>query len=558
VNLRALVLLAAVVSSLLAAALAPAAARAGTYTISVKTAQDTTGWSFAHDAGFVATSAGPLRIFGFGQAPKLGNAWWQWQAPATTTIASGSLSVVYRTGATGTSTYMKARLRSGSFPSSPQLHLATGDGAAVWSIPAGNQIVGVFMKTDVARDYAVKANNTISITAISAHLIDATAPRVSLSGRLADGRWHNEAQPEPLTVTAADAGAGVRSARLTDAAVTLASDVVAHRPGVHPGRTAYSHSLQLTPASLADGAHTLAVTVTDAGGETTVASVVVRVDAHAPVAHGLTPVRTTPHRRSPVSFSVDPGPSGLGQFDASVDGRPMTISGTTATFVPASNLAYGTHTVRWHASDGAGNVRDSFWTFTVSLGNPANLRLVGRGPTAIVAGQRATIRFAGTSGGVPVVGARVLVTARRVGQRLFHAVHTLTTGRAGAISWHAAPLRTTVYRVRFQAAPSVTADRRIVVHQRVRLVAGGARIRAGGGVRLTGRVYPGHARGRVLVQLMTAGGWRTVAEPRLGPASRFAKTVIAGARGSYLLRVVAPATRTNAGGTSVTVTVRAG
>jgi len=91
-----------------------------------------------------------------------------------------------------------------------------------------------------------------------------------------------------------------------------------------------------------------------------------------------------------------------------------------------------------------------------------------------------------------------------------------------------------------------------------RLVAGGARIRTGGGVRLTGRVYPGHARGRVLVQLLEAGGWRTVAEPRLGPASRFAKTIIAGARGSYLLRVVAPATRTNAGGTSVTVTVRAG
>ncbi|MEP6642778.1 MAG: hypothetical protein ABJB93_12835, partial [Gaiellales bacterium] len=394
---RALVLLAAAVSSLLAAVLAPAAARAGTYTISVKTAQDTAGWSFARGAGFVGTSAGPLRIFGFGQAPKLGNAWWQWQAPATTTIGSGALSVVYRTGATGTSAYMKARLRSGSFPSSPQLHLATGDGSAVWSIPAGNQIVAVFMKTEVARDYAVKANNTIRISALSAHLIDATAPRVSLSGRLADGRWHNEAQAEPLTVTAVDAGAGVRSARLTEAAVTLASDVVARRPGVHPGRTAYSHTFEMTPATLGDGAHTLAVTVTDASGETTVASMVVRVDAHAPVARGLAPVHTTADRRGPVSFSVDPGPSGLGQFDASVDGRPMTISGSTATFVPVSNLAYGTHTVRWHASDGAGNVRDSFWTFTVSLGDPANLRLAGSGPTAIVAGRRAAVRFAGTS-----------------------------------------------------------------------------------------------------------------------------------------------------------------
>jgi hypothetical protein len=558
VKLRALVLFAAAASSPLAAMLAPAVARAGTYTISVKTGQDATGWSFARGAGFIGTSVGPLRIFGFGQAPKLGNAWWQWQAPATTTIASGSLSVLYKTGATGTSAYMKARLRSGSFPSSPQLHLATGDGAAVWSIPAGNQIVGVFLKTDIARDYAVKANNTIRISVLSARLTDATAPRVVLSGRLADGLWHNEAQPEPLTVTAADAGAGVRSSRLSEAAVTLASDLVAHRAGVHPGLTAYSHSLQLTPASLADGAHTLAVTVSDASGETTVASLALRVDAHAPVVRDLAPVRTTTDRRSPVTFSVDPGPSGLGQFDASVDGRPMTITGSTATFVPVSNLAYGTHTVRWHATDGAGNVRDGFWTFTVSLGDPANLRLVGSGPTAILAGHRATVRFAGTSSGVPVVGARVLVAVRRAGQRRFHTVHNLTTGRAGAVSWRTAPRGNIVYRVRFQAAPSVTASRRIAVHQRVRLVAGAVRVRAGGGVRLTGRVYPGHPHGRVLVQLLTASGWRTVAEPRLGPASRFATTIIAGARGTYLLRVVAPATRTNAAGTSVTVTVRAG
>jgi hypothetical protein len=556
VKLRALFLLAAAAPSLLAAVIAPAAAHAGTYAISVNPGNDSTGWSFWRGAGF-GKSTGPLRIFGFGQAPKLSNAWWQWDAPATTTIASGSLSVTYKTAATGTSAYMKARLRSESFPSSPQLHLATGDGSAVWTIPAGNQIVGVFLKTDIARDYADKANNTIRITALSARLTDDTAPTVALSGRLADGSWHNEAQPEPLTVTAADAGAGVASARLTAAAVPLDADVVARGAGVHPGRTVYSHNLEMTPSALADGLHTLDVTVADAGGETAVASVVLRVDAHAPVALQLSPVRTTADRRAPVSFSIDPGPSGLGQFDASLDGRPMTIAGSSATYVPASDLAYGTHTVRWHATDGAGNVRDGFWTFTVSLGDPAALRLVGSGATSILAGHRARVRFAGTSSGLPIVGARVLVSARRAGQRLFHAVRTLTTGRAGAVSFMTAPLRTTVYRARFQAAPSVTAVRRIAIHQRVRLVVGAARIRAGGGVRLTGRVYPGHARGRVLVQLLTASGWRTVAQPRLGPASRFAKTVIAGRRGSYLLRVIAPATRRNAAGTSIVVSVAA-
>ena len=43
----------------------------------------------------------------------------------------------------------------------------------------------------------------------------------------------------------------------------------------------------------------------------------------------------------------------------------MTIAGSDATYVPAADLAYGTHTVTWHATDGAGNVRDGFWTFTV-------------------------------------------------------------------------------------------------------------------------------------------------------------------------------------------------
>ena len=43
----------------------------------------------------------------------------------------------------------------------------------------------------------------------------------------------------------------------------------------------------------------------------------------------------------------------------------MTIAGTTPRTSPAPTSAYGTHTVTWHATDGAGNVRDGFWTFTV-------------------------------------------------------------------------------------------------------------------------------------------------------------------------------------------------
>ncbi|MGZ4626958.1 MAG: hypothetical protein ACXV3S_11850, partial [Kineosporiaceae bacterium] len=379
-NLRALVLSAAAAAALLSTALAPAAARAGTYSITLDTAKDTSGWSFTGSSGFSGCALRlhpgpcgdddvpnptPLRIFGFGQAAKLANAWWQWDAPATTTIASGSLSVNYKTAATGTSAYMKARLRSESFPASAQVHSATGNGSDTWSIPSGNQVVGVFLKTDVARDYTDKWNNNIKVTALTATLTDDTAPAVALSGALADGTWHNEGQPVPLTVAATDAGAGVASATLAQAGATLASDSVARQSGIHAGLTAYAHDLATTPAALGDGVHTLDVTVADAAGERVVAPVVVRVDAHAPVATAMVPAGPTTDLRAPVSFSVDPGPSGLGQFEASVDGAPMTIAGSDASYVPAADLAYGTHTVTWHATDGAGNVRDGFWTFTV-------------------------------------------------------------------------------------------------------------------------------------------------------------------------------------------------
>jgi hypothetical protein len=153
-KLRALALGAAVAASLAAAALLPAVAHAGTYSVSLDTTKQNGGWTFSHDDGFVGCalkshpgpcadadvpSPTPLRIFGFGQASNLANAWWQWEAPDTTTIASGSVSLSYRTATSSVSAYMKARLRSETFPSMPQLHAATDDGSTTWSIPAGKR-----------------------------------------------------------------------------------------------------------------------------------------------------------------------------------------------------------------------------------------------------------------------------------------------------------------------------------------------------------------------------------------------------------------------------------
>ena len=87
----------------------------------------------------------------------------------------------------------------------------------------------------------------------------------------------------------------------------------------------------------------------------------------------MTPSAPTTDLRPAVSFSVDPGPSGLGTFEASLDGTPMQITGADATFTPAADLAYGTHTVTYHATDGAGNSRDGSWTFDVVDTTPPSL-----------------------------------------------------------------------------------------------------------------------------------------------------------------------------------------
>jgi hypothetical protein len=762
-KIRALAMGAAVAASLLAAALAPAVARAGTYAVSLDTTRQTGGWTFSHDDGFAGCSLRsrpgpcadadvpsptPLRILGFGAAPNLANAWWQWEAPDTTTIASGAVSLSYRTTTKSVTAYMKARLRSESFPSMPQLHAATDDGTTTWSIPSGNQVVGVFLKTDAPCTFADKWNNSIAITRLTATLTDDTAPAVTVSGPLADGTWHNEGQPLPLTVEATDAGAGVARAAITSAGAALDSDAVAPQAGLHAGLTAYSRDLAATPAALGDGTHTLDVEVTDAAGERTVKPVVVNVDAHAPVATGMAPAATT-DQRAPVSFSVDPGPSGLGQFEASVDGNPMTISGATASYAPAADFAYGAHTVSWHATDGAGNSRDGSWTFSVNdavapvlsdvrpdpgssssdatptisvavadagvgvdpasiemtvdgvgvsaqgsyaagrftytpardlavgshtvsviasdtagnrsaplawsfdvtdetpptvtgraplagstvpgasaigfdvrdtgsgvdpdsvhvlvdgsdvtawgtfaagqfryapgslapgvhtvsvtaadragnvagpiewefaVASPADLHLVAQSATSIVAGGRATMRFVARDGAVPMAGTRVVIASRAAGGTGFHTLRTMTTSAAGMVAWIAAPLHNTVYRAELLDAPTVRAARTVSVRRRVTLVVDHLRVHRGGAVRLSGLVAPGRPGGRVSVQLLTASGWRTVARPRLGIRSHFAKTVVAAARGRYVLRVTASATPTNAAGRSRTITVRA-
>jgi hypothetical protein len=263
---------------------------------------------------------------------------------------------------------------------------------------------------------------------------------------------------------------------------------------------------------------------------------------------------------SAIGFDVSDSGSGVdpAALHVTVDGSDVTAWGTYAggryTYAPGT-LAAGVHTVAVSAADRAGNVAGPvMWQFAVA--DPATLDLTAGGATSLTAGGRAVIRFVARSNGAALVGTHVVISSRPAGGRGLHTIRTLTTGPTGIVTLAVAPLRNTTYRAVLEAAPAVAATRSVAVHQRVALAADRLRIARGGVVRLTGRVLPGRPGARVRVQLLSGGGWRTVAQPRLGGASRFAKTVIAAIPGRYVLRVVAPATAANAAGRSATVTVR--
>ena len=373
----------------LVAGVAAPAARAGTYDVSVSTADDVSGWQFFHDSGFYGcsikshpgpcadsdvASPTPLRIFAYGTAAHLANAYWEWLAPPTTTIESGSVRVVAATAATDTYAYMKARLRSEAFAGLPQLHVASNDGTFIWSIPSGNESVGLFLKTDVDRTYNDKWKNTIRVTDLTARLRDDTAPSVVAVGPAGLGQL---AEPVP-------AGEPDRRRRAMPARASrprrFATAVRCSTPTRSPHSRAPSPAAPPTPARWARARPRSATAATrstssstDAAGETVSTPVQVQVDAHAPVAVAMSPAAATTDVRPAVSFSVDPGPSGLGTFEASLDGTPMQISGSDADVHAAADLAYGIHTVAFHATDGAGNSRDGSWTFAVIDTTPPSL-----------------------------------------------------------------------------------------------------------------------------------------------------------------------------------------
>jgi hypothetical protein len=193
----------------LAAPLAAApSALAGTYQISVDTTQDIDSWTLTKTTAYYGCRLGsrpgvcadadvplptPLRIFAYGLVATDSEASWAWVAPPTVSIAGGSVTVAYKTSSYSR-VVMKARLRSGSFSTQPALHTASDDGTATWGIPAGNEAVGIYLKTITGHNYTDKWQKLIPYRPRS-------VPRTDVRGVRADpcyqSCYHPAARPTP-------------------------------------------------------------------------------------------------------------------------------------------------------------------------------------------------------------------------------------------------------------------------------------------------------------------------------------------------------------------------
>jgi hypothetical protein len=124
-----------------------------------------------------------------------------------------------------------------------------------------------------------------------------------------------------------------------------------------PGQTAQC-TTAFDSTTLADGPHTITVVVTGVDGQKATDSVVVMVDNTPPVLVVTTPVPQGSYKAAGVTprGTVVDLTTGVQAVVASLDGVPMpvTVSGATWTMAPITKK--GGHTLVLTASDGAGNI----------------------------------------------------------------------------------------------------------------------------------------------------------------------------------------------------------
>jgi rare lipoprotein A len=143
-----------------------------------------------------------------------------------------------------------------------------------------------------------------------------------------------------------------------------------------------------------------------------------------------------------------------------------------------------------------------------------------------------SVRLSGRAGGPTGRNVRLEYAPRGRGWR---PVAQTRSRAAGAYSFDARPRQSGAFRARVEGG-SASATRRVTV---VAHLSGKAsrHVKAGGRVRVRGRLKPGLGGRRVRLQLRSQGRWRTVDRTRTGRGGRFRGSWRARRAGSFRLRV---------------------
>ncbi|WP_010496568.1 OmpL47-type beta-barrel domain-containing protein, partial [Paenibacillus elgii] len=237
----------------------------------------------------------------------------------------------------------------------------TADGSGRWSYtPASALADGIHKVKAVAKDVA---GNESPASAEISFTIDTQPPAPPVIGTPVNGAWINS--PRPVIT-------GQAEARAT---VTLYLDAAP------VGKTAADGSGSWTypwPTDLADGAHSLQATATDAAGNVSQASAVVSftIDTQAPAAPViLTPAdgTVTGNNRPVISGTAEAGAALIIDLDGTETAAGTANAGGSWSYSPPDALMDGRHEVKVRAKDAAGNISPASATvhFTVDTEAPA-------------------------------------------------------------------------------------------------------------------------------------------------------------------------------------------
>ncbi|WP_233455002.1 OmpL47-type beta-barrel domain-containing protein [Paenibacillus elgii] len=237
----------------------------------------------------------------------------------------------------------------------------TADGSGRWSYtPAAALADGVHKVKAVAKDAA--GNESPASVEIS-FTIDTQPPAPPVIGTPVNGAWINS--PRPVITGQAEAGATV--ALYLDAAPVGTTTADGSGTWTYPW-----------PTDLADGAHSLQATATDAAGNVSQASVVVSftVDTQAPAAPViLTPAdgTVTGNNRPVISGTAEAGAALIIDLDGTETAAGTANAGGSWSYSLPDALTDGRHAVKVRAKDAAGNISPASATvhFTVDTEAPA-------------------------------------------------------------------------------------------------------------------------------------------------------------------------------------------